>query len=274
MNNKVVISILGCGWLGLALSKTLISEKFVVKGSTTSSLKMKVLSDAGVEPYLVHFNKENVSKNLIKFLTCDILIIAVPPGRNNIDRNENYRQLVSEVKQQIPNSIKKIILISSTSVYAETNLEVNENSPLSNLPTAKVLLDAEYEFKKLVNTKLIILRLSGLIGPERHPSRFFAGKSEIPDGLAPVNLVHQTDVINLILEVLQNDNADGTYNVSSPSHPTRQEFYTKAASLAGLKIPQFVHEKKNWKIINSFRLKNELKFSFKVGDLMKWLDSE
>lgn len=40
------ISVLGCGWLGLPLSKKLIESGFVVKGSTTSSEKLSQLEDA------------------------------------------------------------------------------------------------------------------------------------------------------------------------------------------------------------------------------------
>ena len=47
-----------------------------------------------------------------------------------------------------------------------------------------------------------ILRLAGLVGPGRHPGRFFAGKSA-PDGQHGVNLVHLEDVIGAIELLLQ-----------------------------------------------------------------------
>ena len=39
-NFNKTISILGCGWLGHPLAKFLISENFIVKGSTTTISKL------------------------------------------------------------------------------------------------------------------------------------------------------------------------------------------------------------------------------------------
>ena len=42
------ISILGCGWLGFPLAKSLVEKGFSVKGSTTSENKLSILSTAGI----------------------------------------------------------------------------------------------------------------------------------------------------------------------------------------------------------------------------------
>ena len=44
------IAILGCGWLGLPLAKSLLSKGYKVKGSTTSESKLEILENAGVLP--------------------------------------------------------------------------------------------------------------------------------------------------------------------------------------------------------------------------------
>jgi hypothetical protein len=63
-----------------------------------------------------------------------------------------------------------------------------------------------------------------------------------------------------------------TFNACSPSHPTRTEFYTKAATLLGLEIPEFIDEKKNWKIVSSIYTDSVLNYKYEVDDLMVWLD--
>ena len=77
-----------------------------------------------------------------------------------------------------------------------------------------------------------ILRFSGLVGPGRHPGRFFAGKKNIPNGKAPVNLIHLQDCIDLTLLILRKEAFGYTFNAAAPHHPQRQEFYTTAAQNA------------------------------------------
>lgn len=47
------ISILGCGWLGLPLAKSLLEKGFSVKGSTTSIKKIALLEKFGIHPHIV-----------------------------------------------------------------------------------------------------------------------------------------------------------------------------------------------------------------------------
>ena len=45
------ISILGCGWLGLPLAKSLLEKGFSVKGSTTSLEKISVIENSGIDAF-------------------------------------------------------------------------------------------------------------------------------------------------------------------------------------------------------------------------------
>lgn len=276
MNNNIDISILGCGWLGFPLAKTLVSKGYCVKGSTTSPSKLASLDSLGISSYLVQFNSQAVSIDLSKFLDSEVLVITVPPGRKNEAQNDNYRQMIDLLTRYLPKSkVKKVILVSSTSVYDDVNAEVNEDtSQLSNIASARLMVHAEQELMKLKNIQVVVLRLSGLIGPDRNPAKFFAGKTNIPNGLAPVNLIHQDDAVSAIIKLVETVNASGIYNASAPSHPSREEFYMLAAKRAGLEAPQFLSEKKKWKIINSTRLTTELTFKFRVDDLMRCLNSD
>jgi len=40
--------------------------------------------------------------------------------------------------------------------------------------------------------------MSGLVGRERKAGRFFAGKRDVPEGNAPVNLVHLDDCMGVV----------------------------------------------------------------------------
>ena len=78
-----------------------------------------------------------------------------------------------------------------------------------------------------------ILRLAGLVGPSRHPGRFFAGKSA-PDGQHVVNLVHLQDVVAAIELLLQAPKGGHIYNLCAPRHPARGLFYPQMARELGL----------------------------------------
>ena len=84
-----------------------------------------------------------------------------------------------------------------------------------------------------------ILRLAGLIGKQRHPVKFLAGKRNLKQGNSPVNLVHLEDCIQAISALLMNPNGLRTYHLCAPVHPTRAEYYTKAAACYDLFTPQF-----------------------------------
>jgi predicted dinucleotide-binding enzyme len=74
----MIVSILGCGWYGKALAKSLLKNKVIVKGSATSPEKLQQLSDLGIIPCLVNFKAESEDYDP-EFFKCDILIISIPP---------------------------------------------------------------------------------------------------------------------------------------------------------------------------------------------------
>jgi nucleoside-diphosphate-sugar epimerase len=269
MNNKKVISLLGCGWLGFPLALNLISRGFNVKGSTTSPEKIPVLKASGIDPMLVQFDKSYPDPDLTKLLDGDILIVSVPPGRRNVDGPDNYKRMGEILTEQVPgSSISKLIFISSTSVYSDSNSVLTEISEISpQTASAKVIAEIEKSLLALP-IQVIILRLAGLFGPGRSPGRFFSGKTNIPNGLAPVNMIHQEEVVSLINSLIDSDSAKGIYIGSTPSHPTKEEFYTLAAHIDKLPEPDFIPEKLSWKIVNSERVENELGFSFKFPNLI------
>jgi nucleoside-diphosphate-sugar epimerase len=269
---KITISIAGCGWFGLNLAKELVKNGYTVKGSTTTVEKLPQLSNAGIEPYLINFSEESSIKT--DFFECDILWIAISP-KTRTDNGESYLNsifnLINRVKQY---DIKQVILISSTSVYADVNAEVNEQSTTNpDSLGGHVMLQAE-EFLKNENTFITtIIRFAGLIGPNRHPGRFFGGKKAIPNGNAPINLIHLNDCIGISCAIINQKAFGYTYNACTPDHPTKKEFYTKASVELGLEQPEFLDEKKDWKIISSLYVGQVLNYQYRVSSLMQWLDT-
>lgn len=258
------ISILGCGWFGLHLAQTLITAGFTVKGSTTSNDKLAVLKETGIIPFLLDLSAPIVKTD---FLNCEVLIIAVPPKARS-GQAGNYVPAMQRLVEAITfYGIKQVIFISATSVYGDHNAEVDEHTmPAPDTLSGEVLVTAENLFRNAEAFQTTILRFAGLVGPGRDPGRFFAGKTDIANGLAPVNLLHQVDATGICRAVIEQSRYGYTINACAPHHPTRNDFYTKAAERAGLALPQFRLEKLQWKIVNSVYVEALLGYEFEVDN--------
>lgn len=256
---KNSISILGCGWLGLPLAIKLIANGWAVKGSTTSADKINTLSLNGIDPYLVHLT-DVLSIKDSNFWDSEMLLINVPPGLRRQSADDYLQQMRHLAGVVAASAVQKVIFISSTSVYPELNKvitdvnEVDENS---------ALYQSEKLFTQNSNFETTVIRFGGLIGPGRDPSRWFAGKKNIPNGQAPVNLIHLDDCIGIIEAVLKRDIYGKTYHAASPQHPTKAEFYTAASRKAGLPEPEFIDELNEWKVIDSLTLIEDLNYEFR-----------
>lgn len=266
MNQTKSVSILGCGWLGFPLAQQLLALGYGVRGSTTSPEKLQGFKEAGISPFLLNFNANADWDTLLPdFLVADFLVIAIPPGRTD-ERRLAFRQIFEVLEKVIIDApIKQVVLISSTSIYGEHNTEVDEETLAQPTePSGLLMLEIEQKIARMGKAYSLV-RMAGLIGPGRHPGRFFAEKKGIPNGLAPVNLIHQVDAVNATLFIIEN-NQTGIINACAPSHPSRADFYTLAAQKAGLVSPQFLLNLTSWKQVNSTRLA-KANFQFKYPDL-------
>ena len=250
------ISILGCGWLGLPLAKALLEKGFSVNGSTTSENKLTILENFGIKPFLITVSSEGIQGNLNDFLNdSEILIIDIPPKLKS-DTNENFvakiQNLVLEIEKY---SIKKVLFISSTSVYSDTeNIPVitEEDIPNPDTESGRQLFESENLLLNNPKFSTTILRFGGLIGEDRHPVKFLSGRENIENPNGPINLIHQKDCIGVILKIIEKDSWNQVFNAVAPIHPTRKEYYNKKASSLGLPLAGFNEEKASvGKIIDS-----------------------
>lgn len=264
MVQKMNISILGCGWYGRALAKALISEGHIVKGSTTSLQKMDTLTVEGIDPYLVNFSPGNEHYD-DSFFACDVLFICIPPKSRGGEGPEFIDKIQGIIKAIKKHNVKKVVFISSTAVYADVNADVDElSNPQPNTEAGRILLQAENLFSAETTFKTTIIRFAGLIGPGRDPGRFFAGKKDIANGKAPVNLIHLDDCIGLGIAIINRQAFGYLFNGCSPNHPGRSAFYTGAAIRSGLEVPEFIDELKEWKMVKSVHVEAILGYRYKV----------
>ena len=260
------ISILGCGWLGLPLAKSLLEKGFLVNGSTTSEEKISILKTAGIHPFLIALGENKIPEEINLFLEkSTILIIAIPPKL----RSESSESFVSKMQNLLPfienSSIKKVLFVSSTSVYADDNTIVTEaTKPYPNTENGKQLVAAELLLQNNANFQTTIVRFGGLIGENRHPITFLSGKATIENPDAPINLIHQEDCIGVIESIIESECWNETFNAVTAFHPTRKTYYTQKAIEMNLPLPEFNESKPSvGKTISSNKIETILKYKFK-----------
>ena len=274
------ISILGCGWLGLPLAKKLIEEGHSVNGSTTSENKLSIFRDLGINPFLVILSEvegalesESVSKTITDFLAkSEILIIDIPPklrGSAASFPTPLEMTFVKKIENLIPfiekSTVKKVLFVSSTSVYGDQNEVITEETePNPDTESGKQLLLAEALLQNNRNFDTTILRFGGLIGEDRQPVKFLAGKENLENAEAPVNLIHQNDCIGVIQEIINQSKWNEVFNAVAPFHPTRSAYYIQKAIDLNLALPKFSSEKSNIKkTISSEKTERVLNYKFK-----------
>lgn len=274
------ISILGCGWLGLPLAKKLIEEGYSVNGSTTSENKLSTFRDLGINPFLVILSEvegalesESVSKTITDFLArSETLIIDIPPklrGSAASFPTPLGMTFVKKIENLIPfiekSTVKKVLFVSSTSVYGDENGVITEETePNPDTESGKQLLLAEVLLQNNQTFETTILRFGGLIGEDRQPVKFLAGKENLENAEAPVNLIHQNDCIGVIQEIINQSKWNEVFNAVAPFHPTRSAYYTQKAIDLNLALPKFSSEKSNIKkTISSEKTERVLNYKFK-----------
>ena len=266
------ISILGCGWLGLPLAKALLENGFSVNGSTTSSEKLSVLEKSGIEPFLIALESKNVSGNIETFLRgSKTLIIDIPPKL----RGNSKEDFVGKIKTVIPfiekSKIENVLFVSSTSVYGDTSTALSVTEETKTCPeteSGRQLVKVEQLLQSNTHFKTAVLRFGGLIGEDRHPVRFLAGRKNLENPKAPINLIHQTDCIGIILEIILQNYWNETFNAVAPFHPSREKYYTQKAIDLGLELPQFNSESPTFgKTILSSKVENVLGYTFSKPNL-------
>lgn len=267
------VAIVGLGWLGMPLALSLMARGWHVTGSKTTEDGVEAARMCGIESYLLRLEPELVcdADDLDALMSVDALVITLPARRSG-PGEEFYLQAMQEiVDSALAHRIPRILFTSSTSVYGDAPGIVKESTPRQPVTASgRVLKDLEDWLHNLPGTQVDILRLAGLVGPARHPGRFFAGKTA-PDGQLGVNLVHLEDVIAAITLLLQSPKGGHIYNICAPAHPTRETFYPAMARKLGLPAPNFTDSpaEKRGKVVDGSRICYELGFEYLYPDPMQ-----
>jgi len=272
-DNFSSVGIIGCGWLGKALATRLLEKGRSVLATTSKASNVEQLGAMGInaQQLTLPTSVEQLIAHDIFAQHC--LVIAIPPQfrLGKADYADKIALLVNVAQQR--GLVQRIILVSSTAVYNDLAGQVNEDNAL-NLTTEKVQVLNQAEkialnFSKQSN----VLRLAGLVGPERHPGKFLLANKTLSNSRAPVNLIHQKDAVGLIESLLQEKYIPGIFNGVSDTHISKQEYYQAAATALALTLPTMSQEtiSNESKIVSGEKAKYVLGYKFVYPDLLTWL---
>lgn len=218
------ILILGLGRTGNHLSQLLKAQDFQVAGTTRSEEKAREMSALGVIP--VRWDSKNGTANLPD---ADVIVCAFPP-------NEFYAIQMTALAMRYPSN--RIIQISTTSVFGKNQGRVDEDTrPLPDSASQQTLLEAEDIILKHPLGQVI--RAGGLYDDDSHPINFLAGKENINDPMAPVNLIHREDLAEILFDVVTHKINERIVHAVNPHHPPKAEYYTRKAQEKNLAPPLF-----------------------------------
>jgi len=234
-----IVSILGCGWLGIRLKKELESNYIIKCSSRTQKDNFYFLDKT-------YNNKE--------FFNCDYLIILIPP-------RDDYLKNLELISKKILLKTK-VILISSTSVYGNLKGLIKEED--TNFLNNKILQAENLAITNIKN--LIILRLGGLMGDNRIAGRYTQGK--VLENRY-VNYIHYKDVIRAITKILEQNKNSGVYNLVALLYLSRAQVFHYTSKLYGFKKSFFKNKKAIFRVVSSKKFKKEFNFKFKIDSLQK-----
>lgn len=241
MTTNKTISILGLGWLGLPLAKALLSKGYKVKGTVTNDEKAALLADSGIDVSLLTLHHQHMVLTNASFFDTDVLIVNIPPRRTDGIETIYPAQVMQLLPSIVRCQIGKVIFVSSTSVYpaSEGTAIESETGLKPDKPSGVACLNAENVLQNDTRFATTVIRFGGLIGADRNPHRFMRSGVKNEAGNQPVNLIHLDDSIGIIAHLIENEIWGEVINGCCPVHPTREEFYRKAAEVAGVEPPLF-----------------------------------
>lgn len=276
------VGIIGCGWLGKALATSLLEQGALVIATSSQQCNVEQLNELGIEAQQLLLPSNTKQLNQHEIFTQQCLVIAITPQfkKGQTDYAIKVAQLVDAAKQR--GVVQRIILLSSTAVYQRLEGLVDENTNL-NLDEPSLVGLGSIEKEKILNTaeqtvlnfyqQGSVLRLAGLVGPDRHPGKFLLAKRTLTNSTAPVNLIHQQDAVGLIMALLTTPSPKGIFNGVSDTHVTKALYYQAAAKSLGLELTTFsvANTLDSTRIVSGDKAKEELDYSFIYPDLLAWL---
>jgi nucleoside-diphosphate-sugar epimerase len=230
-------AIIGCGYVGTALGRTLATDGHDIVATTTTPSRTDELRDQGLTPALLDIADVDRLHDLLADREAVYLTIA-PTGRD-VDYRDVYLAAAQSLVSAITDTpVRRIIYTGSTRVYGQDDgswvHESSQTEPRDE--NGRVLLQTEQTLMgNTTGLGATILRLGGIYGPERDYRRRIRGLAGTTrtDGDLYVNLVHLDDIVQALVALLTLP-YHGVLNLVDDSPERRRAMYDRVLEEANL----------------------------------------
>jgi len=273
IEKNVSVGVIGCGWLGTALALALLKKNVSVLATSSKLDNVEQLNQQGIDAQQLTLpaDVEQLAQHAIFSQQC--LVIAIPPQfkQGRTDYADKISQLVSAAQHR--GIVQRIILLSSTAIYTDLSGIVDEESSLSLMSNKVQVLHNAEQAVLAFHHQASVLRLAGLVGPNRHPGKFLLAKKALNNAKDKINLIHQEDAAGLILALLAEQSPQGIFNGVSDNHASKKVYYQHAAKALSLPMPIFSEGEtlEEARIVSGEKAQQTLNYSFIYPDLLAWL---
>lgn len=239
------VLIIGCGYVGLALSRELIARGCQVTALRRSTGDSAASTVPGLEWWSADVTRPDTLPRLSR--TFEAVVQCVAAGGGGA---EDYRRTYLEGTRHVLEWLAgtppgKFVYTSSTGVYGQDDGSVvEETSPtVPSSVTAEVLIATEQLLLEASRTRgfpAVILRLSGIYGPGRGYwlRQFLSGEARLEgDGQRVLNMVHREDVVGTVIAVLERGTPGAIYNVTDNEPVTQSALFRWLAARLGRPFP-------------------------------------
>jgi len=236
--------IVGCGYLGARVGSMLVRRGDHVWGIVRSSGRAARIASQGIDPVIADVLRPETLESLP---AAERVLYCVGFDRaGGTDMRTVYVEGLRNLLERLPALVRRLVYASSTSVYGQSDGEwVDEDSPAEPIQeSGRVCLEAERVARlwaRAAVASLVVLRFSGLYGPDRVIRRALVQRGEpIPgDPARFLNLVHIDDAAQAAIAALDAARPDPLYLVSDDRPMERREYYALAARLLDAPPPRY-----------------------------------
>jgi nucleoside-diphosphate-sugar epimerase len=220
------VVVAGCGWLGTAIARRLVSQGARVTGVRRDPARAESLRVLGVEPLALDLAAPDAGSRLPRadaFVACQSASAEGLPAYLAAYLDANRTLLAAAVRDGA-----RLVYTGSTGVFGQTGgLDVDEETPPAPASeTGEVLADAEAMIVGAAHggARACVVRLSGLYGPGRTGvvERVRSGRLALGAGEDVwMNFCHQDDAATFVLAALERGEPGAVYH-GSDAEPARR----------------------------------------------------
>ncbi len=244
------VLIIGCGYVGMETGRGLVRQGHEVYGIRRSVDRS--MAGYGIHPIIGDITKPSFWEHLSPEFGWVINCVSSSRGNAEVYRDVYLNTTRCLMHWLHHTGIDRYVYTSSTSVLGmKDGSTVDESTPVAPATeAARILVETEeclFEAARSGSVPAVILRLSGIYGPERGYlfRKYVAGEAEMTDPSRYMNMIHRDDAAEAIIAACHHGNPGEVYHITDDKPVTQQEFFEYLSSELRKPMPPAAGETDN-----------------------------